>query len=138
MTVFQPNKTVYDETIEDMSKDVPIKIKPLLVVSGVKHDNNKARYDLVPSEAIESIIDVLMFGASKYGDRNWESGITYGRCFSACMRHLWAWWRGEDNDLESGICHLAHAGANIFFLLAYFKRGMTQLDDRPTKTSMNK
>ena len=97
---------------------------------GAKHDTSKTRYDLVPVEAIEEIARVLTFGSQKYGDRNWEKGIKYGRVFAACMRHLWAWWGGEEKDKESGLHHLAHAGCCVFFLLAYTARGLRDFDDR--------
>lgn len=108
---------------------------------GRKHDSGKLRYDLVPKE-FEEVVRVLTFGAQKYDDRNWESGINYGRCFAACLRHLWAWWGGEHRDPESGISHLAHAGCNILFLLAFTERKMTKFDDRPgvvqdSKTQQN-
>lgn len=97
---------------------------------GVKYDSNKSRYDLVPPESLEAVVQVLTFGADKYGDRNWEGGLSYGRVFAACMRHLWAWWKGEATDTESGLPHLAHAACCIFFLLAYEARD-TGEDDRP-------
>jgi len=89
---------------------------------GTKHDEGKLRYDLIPSEALKEVVKVLTYGATKYGDRNWERGIEYGRIFGAVMRHLWAWWGGEKNDPESGISHLSHAACSIFFLLTYEAR----------------
>ncbi len=101
-------------------------------ISGRKEDKDKTSYDLVPPEALEEITKVLTFGAKKYEARNWESGIKYGRVFAACMRHLWAWWRGENKDKETKLSHLAHAGCCIFFLLAYEERNMgDEFDDRP-------
>lgn len=96
---------------------------------GVKHDSGKQRYDLIPPDALDEIVKILTLGADKYDDRNWEKGMDWGRYFGACMRHLWAWWGGEDCDRETGFSHLAHAGCCIFFLLAYEKRGVG-LDDR--------
>lgn len=96
---------------------------------GVKHDAAKQRYDLVPPDALDEIVKVLTFGAQEYNDRNWEKGMDWGRVFGACMRHLWAYWRGENTDPDSGLPHLAHAGCNIFFLLAYQLRGV-EADDR--------
>jgi len=95
-----------------------------------KHDKGKLPYDLLPSDAVEEILQVLDFGRSKYGGRNWELGMDWSRPFAALMRHMWAWWRGEDRDPESGLSHLAHAGCCLFFLLAYNKRGVGA-DDRP-------
>lgn len=102
-----------------------------LPTEGVKYDQGKTRYDLVPPEALEQIAQVLTFGAAKYADRNWEKGINFGRVFGAAMRHLWSWWRGENTDPETGLSHLAHAGCCIFFLLTFEYRGRKDLDDRP-------
>lgn len=103
------------------------------MVKGKKFDGDKPRYDLLAPEALEEIAKVLTYGAKKYEARNWEKGISYGRVFSACMRHLWAWWGGEDDDPETGISHLAHAGCSIIFLLTYVKRNQNNLDDRSKK-----
>lgn len=96
----------------------------------MKADQGKLRIDLISPEIIESQAAVLGFGASKYTDRDWEKGMLWSRCFSACMRHMWAWWGGEDNDPETGYSHLAHAACCIMFLVTYEKR-QTGEDDRP-------
>ena len=95
----------------------------------LKRDTQKPRYDLIPSDSLHAIALVLTYGADKYEDRGWESGTRWGRYFAACMRHLWAWWRGEELDPESGLPHLAHAGCCVMFLLAYECRGVGE-DDR--------
>lgn len=97
---------------------------------GVKHDQQKARYDLLTHEFLEGTASVLTFGAQKYGDRNWELGMKWGRPFAALMRHIWAWWRGEEKDPESGLSHLAHAACNLCFLMTYSAR-KSGTDDRP-------
>ena len=74
------------------------------------------------------------FGISKpssiVGERNWEKGMKWGRPVGALMRHMWAWWQGEDKDAETGLSHLAHAACCILFLLSYELR-KTGEDDRP-------
>lgn len=100
---------------------------------GTKKDEGKPRWELLAFDAIQGVVAILTFGAIKYDARNWEKGIMYGRVFGAIMRHLTAWWGGEDKDLESGRSHLDHAMCELMFLSAYEKRGMTQFDDRPTK-----
>jgi hypothetical protein len=98
---------------------------------GVKFDQGKARYDLIPPEVEEAIAQVLSFGAAKYGDRNWEAGMDWGRVYAAMRRHMGAWWRRlEDNDPESKMPHLWHAAACIAFLVAFEARGEGN-DDRP-------
>ena len=95
----------------------------------VKSDDNKPRYDLLPPELLEETAQVLAFGAQKYSDNNWVKGASWSRYFSAMMRHMWAWWRGEDNDPETGYSHLAHASCCLGFLMAYQRRGIGK-DDR--------
>ena len=97
---------------------------------GRKDDAGKLPYQLLPSDAVEEILRVLDFGAQKYAPRNWEKGMAWSRPFSALMRHMWAWWRGERTDPETGISHLAHAGCCILFLLSYELRKVGT-DDRP-------
>ncbi len=100
---------------------------------GYKDDEDKLRYDLIPPEILESLADVLTFGANKYGTRNWENGMSWGRVFAALQRHIWAWHKGEKEDPETGRSHLDHAACCIAFLIAYEKRQMIGFDDRPDK-----
>ena len=97
--------------------------------SGRKDDSAKLRWDLLPPDATEEIVKVLMFGAQKYGDYNWARGMKWSRMFAALMRHMWAWWRGEGRDPETGLTHLAHAGCCLLFLLSYELRQIGE-DDR--------
>lgn len=101
------------------------------IKEGIKHDSNKLRYDLIPPEALEGLAQVYTFGANKYDDRNWEKGIKYSRVFAAIMRHLWAWFRGEDKDIESRLSHLDHASWGCFALRTYVGQEKQLLDDRP-------
>lgn len=101
--------------------------------AGVKFDHGKLRYDLVSVPALEEIIKVLGFGATKYAPRNWEKGIEYCRVYAALQRHINAWFQGEALDPETGISHLAHAGCCLMFLL-HFELHTDQYkdkDDRP-------
>ena len=97
---------------------------------GRKDDIGKTPWHLMPPDALNQIAQVLEFGANKYGDRNWEKGMHWSRPFSALMRRMWAWWRGENRDPETGLSHLAHAGCCILFLLSYEGRAHGT-DDRP-------
>jgi len=98
-------------------------------MNAIKHDQSKSRWHLFPFDALEEVARVLEFGANKYGERNWESGMPWGRLVSALLRHISAFMMGEDNDRESGLSHLAHAACNCLFLLSYFLRNKG-IDDR--------
>jgi hypothetical protein len=95
----------------------------------IKHDSDKPRYDLIPTEVLDAYATILAFGAKKYSDRNWQRGFTYGRVFGALMRHMWAWWKCEDKDPESGLSHLWHAIFNVAALIYFEAKGVGQ-DDR--------
>ena len=94
-----------------------------------KQDGGKARMDLIAPEMLFGVAEVLRFGAAKYAERNWERGMSWGRCFGALMRHLWSWWRGEARDPETGFPHLWHAACCLMFLIAYEERKIGT-DDR--------
>jgi hypothetical protein len=94
------------------------KLYPFAPPEGRKDDGGKNELDLLPPRAIEAIGEVLSYGARKYSPDNWRK-VPDGqrRYLAACLRHLFAHMRGEKNDPESGLPHLAHAGCCILFLL---------------------
>ena len=71
-------------------------------IGGRKFDSNKLRFDLIPVEPLQELARVYTIGAKKYGDRNWENGLSWSRLFAAMMRHAWKFWMGERNDPEDG------------------------------------
>lgn len=95
----------------------------------VKADENKNRVDLLPIGPMEAIAEILTFGANKYADNNWRKGFKWSRVYGALLRHMFAWWRGEKCDPETGKSHLAHAGCCIMFLLEHEQRKLGE-DDR--------
>lgn len=99
-------------------------------MEGRKDDGDKPRMDLIPPEVMTALGTVLSYGAKKYDQRNWEKGMNWGRPFAALMRHMWAWWRGEACDPETGYSHLWHASCCLMFLVAYEARNVGS-DDRP-------
>jgi hypothetical protein len=94
-----------------------------------KHDGGKCRLELLAPEMMFALGDVVTHGAAKYGDRDWERGMPWGKVFGAAMRHLWAHWRGEDIDADSGLPHVELAFCEIAFLVVYRRRRIG-LDDR--------
>lgn len=91
---------------------------------GRKFDAGKLDYTLVPFEAVDEIVKVLMFGARKYDRDNWRHvDNAMQRYTAAAFRHLTAYNKGEATDPETGISHLAHVGCCILFMLALEKQG---------------
>lgn len=92
------------------------------MTKGLKFDQKKLRWDLVPFSSLEQIVRVLDFGANKYAANNWKRVRPKSRYRAALLRHINLWMQGERFDKETGIHHLAHAGCNIFFLLWFERR----------------
>jgi hypothetical protein len=72
---------------------------------------------------------VYGYGAMKYEPRNMEGGYPWSWSFSALCRHIWAFWRGENIDPESGYHHLAHAAWHCMTLMDFCHRRLGE-DDR--------
>src|SRR6476619_7408161 len=103
------------------------------LAEGTKYDDGKVPHDLWSPDALDETARVLAFGAAKYDAYNWEKGINYSRVFAALLRHLWAFWRRERSDPETGLHHLGHAMCCCMFLLHYEmnRRKFIQFDNRP-------
>lgn len=99
------------------------------IEGGKKLDSGKPPMSLLDRHALEQIAMVLKFGAAKYERDNWRKGINYTRLTDAALRHIFAFIDGEDNDPESNLSHIAHAGCCILFLLRMIK-DRRDLDDR--------
>ena len=105
--------------------------KPRLT-EGLKYDEEKARFDLLPPGAMEAVAAVYTYGANKYEDRNMERGMAWGRVYGAIHRHLNAFWNGEDKDPESGMLHVTHAAWGCLTLIDYLQnKQFEKFDDRP-------
>lgn len=75
-----------------------------------KADKNKPKLSLIPPLALEETAKVFTYGAKKYADNNWLlDGFLWTRLIDAALRHINAFNRGEDLDLESKLSHVAHA-----------------------------
>lgn len=94
---------------------------------------NKAGMSIVPIRVVAELGVAMTEGALKYGPYNYrESGVRGSIYFDATLRHLFAWWEGEDIDPDSGLSHVAKAIAS----LAVLRDGMMQgnwTDDRAPK-----
>ena len=87
-------------------------------MEGLKFDSDKLMYGLIPPECTEELAKVLTYGAKKYAPNNWQLVQDYdNRYYSALMRHLETWRKGEKKDIESNLLHLSHAFCNVMFLL---------------------
>lgn len=100
---------------------------------GLRDNSKKLPYHLVSPYAMEEMVKVLEFGATKYAPRNWEKGLDWeAQCMSSLLRHVADWRKGEDKDQETGLSHLSHILCNAMFL-SHFEQTGTGNDDRAKK-----
>lgn len=89
-------------------------------VEGVKYDQDKPQWTLVPFKAFDEVVKVLTIGAKKYAPDNWKKvPNARQRYIDAAFRHMSAYASGEKIDAETGKSHLAHAMCCFLFLLAF-------------------
>src|SRR5690606_28687072 len=75
----------------------------------------------------------LLEGALKYGRHNWrKTGVRSSVYYDAMLRHLTAWWEGQDKASDSGVKHLAHLIACAVIVLDAEHIGKL-IDDRPPR-----
>ena len=91
----------------------------------------KAPLSPVPATVLLEVGCAMLEGALKYGRHNWrEIPVHAGAYYDAAMRHLMAWWEGEDEDPDSGLHHVTKAIATLVVLRDALLRGAV-VDDRP-------
>ena len=81
----------------------------------------------------------MLEGGHKYGRHNYRViGVRASIYFDATMRHLSAWWEGEDFDPDSRarLSHLSKAISSLTVLRDSMIQGKFT-DDRPPKTKAN-
>lgn len=92
--------------------------------TAVKHDDGKPDYTLIPKELLDGSARAYVFGEKKYARFNYRNGdgLKVSRNARATIGHVLAWLHGEENDPESGLCHLDHAAAALGMLMDTYAR----------------
>ena len=96
---------------------------------GDRFNEGKPKWSLVPQSSLIPMVQVLEFGAKKYGAYNWVKGLSIRETCESLKRHLDAFMEGEDIDSDSGLSHIGHIQCNAMFL-SYMLEYRPDLDDR--------
>jgi hypothetical protein len=95
----------------------------------------KAPMSTVPANVLAEIGVAMLEGASKYGRHNYRAaGVRASVYYDGAMRHLMAWWEGEDIDPDSGLSHITKLVACMVVLRDAMHQGMVA-DDRPPRSA---
>lgn len=94
----------------------------------------KAPLSTVPSGVIAEVGVAMLEGACKYGRHNYRcAGVRASVYYDALMRHMLAWWEGEDVDPDSNLSHVTKAITTLVVLRDAMMQGMVT-DDRPPRS----
>lgn len=85
---------------------------------GMKHDDGKIDWTLLPWGPLQEVVKVMEFGAKLYARDNWQQvrPLRY-RYLKAAFRHVIAYTMGETHAPDSGLHHLAHAVCDCLFII---------------------
>ena len=87
------------------------------------------RYDLIPIHPLNLLAELYGKGAEKYAAHNFRKGYEWSKSYASAMRHMTAFWNGEDIDPEMAIPHVICAAFHMF-ALAEFMKFHPDFDDR--------
>lgn len=94
--------------------------------------SDKVPLHLWPSTATAVGSIALLNGALKYGRSNWRvAGVRSSIYYDAAIRHLNAWFEGEEKDPDDGVDHLGAVLACVAILVDARAAGKLN-DDRAT------
>lgn len=96
---------------------------------------SKAPMSTVSAAVLAEVGVAMLEGASKYGRHNYRAaGVRSSVYYDATMRHLMAWWEGEDTDPDSGMSHITKAITSLVVLRDAMIQDMCT-DDRPPRSA---
>jgi hypothetical protein len=91
----------------------------------------KVPFSTVPAPVVAEVGLAMLEGALKYGRHNYRAiGVRTSVYYDAALRHLTAFWEGQDVDPDSGLPHIIKAIACLTVLRDSQLIGNV-VDDRP-------
>ena len=95
--------------------------------------SKKAPMSTVSAPVLAEIGVAMLEGACKYGRHNYRAvGVRASVYYDATMRHLMAWWEGEDTDPDSGMSHITKAITSLVVLRDAMINGKCTDDRAPS------
>lgn len=93
--------------------------------SGMVRDvqDDKPRFDLIPTEGLRRLAELYTRGAVKYGDDNWRKGQPLSRAYASLFRHLIQWREGDRAE-----DHMAAVAWNAMAIM-FYEEQMPELND---------
>lgn len=93
--------------------------------------SRKVPLSTLPFRVLWRVGLAMLEGMCKYGRHNYRiAGVRASVYFDGLMRHIGAWWEGEDIDPDSGFNHIDKAISDLMVLRDSMLQG-NWVDDRP-------
>lgn len=93
--------------------------------------SSKVPMSVLPTRVLMEVGLAMLEGALKYGRHNYRiAGVRGSVYYDAVMRHMNAWWEGEDTDPDSQLSHITKAISTLCVLRDSMLQG-NFVDDRP-------
>lgn len=110
----------------------PLETRVVDPTTGGEKGQRATQMSTLDPVALDYVGRVGGMGAEKYDRYNYLKGYAWHLSYDAMMRHLQAFWMGEELDPESGLPHTAHAAWHCNALTSFWHRGIGT-DDRPPR-----
>lgn len=115
------------ECVEELPPDI-MGMRLLPEMSDRKNEGKVQTREIDPA-FILGIGEVLTKSRDKYPEGNWMKETKLSTPYESAMRHLAAFWAGDDVDKETLQSHLLHCATNLMFLHYHMTSGKG-IDDR--------
>jgi len=124
-------KIIVDKNFTEFYKRYPKKdtIQENKLEKATRNNSGKPKWHLMDMPSFEPMIRALEWGAERYGEFNWQKGLSVIETLDSLQRHFIAFQNGQDIDEESGKSTLGHLACNVMFLL-WTMQNKPEWDDR--------
>lgn len=104
--------------------------------SGARFNAGKTPFRFIPLNLLAGAARVFEKVTNRpvnpYPLWNWAKGMSWSVPYECMLRHLDAWYRGEEKDPDSGESHIDHVICNAL-MLKHYETAYREGDDRPVK-----
>jgi 5'(3')-deoxyribonucleotidase len=75
-------------------------MEKIVLGQGARKNEGKVKFELAESFAKLQQAQIFTKGSKKYAPNNWLQGMPWSKCYASALRHMEAWARGEDFDID--------------------------------------
>ena len=117
---------------KDLLQKIDDTIESVMQEQAMRKNEGKPQlsYVLDVMPALKDMVAVMEFGAEKYERNNWQKGFPKDKLLDSMLRHIDAFYSGEDVDPESGLPHVGHIMCNAAFLAYHFGSNSKYWEDK--------